>query len=231
MQWIACVEQKMRQEPAEPNFVSSATTTSVFFQSSKGRIHVHGSVHCASYRSGVVTFHHELPRTTSFRFESAPRRLSSTLSEEVSRHLQPIGKGNFGRPFQLLLRLINLQIAVVNFSRTLHSVDWLKGLDTKRSGNCRKDLIVGSGLPESNVEDLSIALFQRLHVGMSDVCHVNVVAGVFAIAKYLWSFLGEHLLAKNGHHSRVTFRTLAWAVHISIADHNILQPVQQAIIK
>lgn len=81
------------------------------------------------------------------------------LSEEVSRHLQPFGQGNFGRPFQLLLRLINLQVAVVNFSRTLRSVDWLKGLDTKRSANCFEDLIVGGGLPESNVEDLSIALF------------------------------------------------------------------------
>jgi hypothetical protein len=153
------------------------------------------------------------------------------LSKEASRHLQPFSKGNFGRPFQLLLRLINLQIAVVNFSRTLRSVDWLKGLDTKCSANCLEDLIVGSGLPESNVEDLSIALFQRLHVGPSDVCHINVVASVFAIAKYFWSYLGEHLLSKNGHHARVTLRTLARAVHISITEHNILQPVQQTVIK
>src|ERR1700719_747635 len=153
------------------------------------------------------------------------------LSEKASVHLQPLRQGNFGRPLQLLFGLINLQIAVVNFSRTLLSVDWLEGLNAKGSANCLEDFIVGSGLPESNVEDLSIALFQRLHIGPSDVGHINVVARVLAIAKYLGSFLGEHLLAKNGHHARVTLRTLARAVHISVAEHNILQPVQQTVIK
>src|SRR5579862_3923699 len=153
------------------------------------------------------------------------------LSEKVSRHLQPFRKGNFGGPLQLLFRLINLQIAVINFPRALLSVDWLEGSNAKRCANCLEDLVIGSGLPESNVEDLSIALFQRLRVGMSDVCHINVVARVFAIAKYLWSFLGEHLLAENGDHARVTLRTLARAVHISVAKHNIFQPVQQSVIK
>src|SRR5258708_2740543 len=118
-----------------------------------------------------------------------------------------------------------------NFPGTLLSVDGLEGLNTKCPANCLEDLIIGGGFAASNIDDLSVALFQCLGVGASDIRHINVVARVLAIAKYLGSFLCEDLLAKNGHHARVTLRTLAWTVHISIAKHNILQAVQQSVVE
>src|ERR1700687_3136245 len=55
--------------------------------------------------------------------------LVSMLTKKSDRGLQAFRQRNFWRPVQFQFCLFNLQITVVNFARTLGSVDWLKRLN------------------------------------------------------------------------------------------------------
>jgi len=158
-------------------------------------------------------------------------RLLGRFSEIFHRLLRTFEKTHLGFPTEHALSLGDIKPYLFDFAGTTSNIAWHLSRVSDQFLDRIKDLLVGSLYPTRDVEYFSRAVLQGFNIRQGNIVNKYVVPNLTPIAVDHRLDAGQHLLTKDCENSGLTLRTLPWPIHVSVAQDDVLDTIQNSISK